>query len=149
MSNFIFSQNFISLFWGSFNDKTDLRVRYSRIKLGLENVKRCPYKFPTKTRLICSKVDTRPTLEKKKLEVDFILFFAKFWNFCEIKMWKKNHCMTMQKFINHEPLPSSIKQSTQQRGKERKGRTKRERGPKSKPQSKTQTESERRQRNKV
>jgi hypothetical protein len=26
--NFIFSQNFISLFWGLFNDKTDLRVRY-------------------------------------------------------------------------------------------------------------------------
>jgi hypothetical protein len=24
--NFIFSQNFISLFWGLFNDKTDLRV---------------------------------------------------------------------------------------------------------------------------
>jgi hypothetical protein len=33
MSNFIFSQIFISLFWGLFNDKTDLRVRYSRIKL--------------------------------------------------------------------------------------------------------------------
>jgi hypothetical protein len=26
--NFIFSQNFISLFWGLFNDETDLRVRY-------------------------------------------------------------------------------------------------------------------------
>jgi hypothetical protein len=26
--NFIFAQNFISLFWGLFNDKTDLRVRY-------------------------------------------------------------------------------------------------------------------------
>jgi hypothetical protein len=26
--NFTFSQNFISLFWGLFNDKTDLRVRY-------------------------------------------------------------------------------------------------------------------------
>jgi hypothetical protein len=25
--NFIFSQNFISLFWGLFNDKIDLRVR--------------------------------------------------------------------------------------------------------------------------
>jgi hypothetical protein len=25
--NFIFSQNFISLFWGLFNDETDLRVR--------------------------------------------------------------------------------------------------------------------------
>jgi hypothetical protein len=25
--NFIFSQNFISLFWELFNDKTDLRVR--------------------------------------------------------------------------------------------------------------------------
>jgi hypothetical protein len=26
--NFIFSQFFISLFWGLFNDETDLRVRY-------------------------------------------------------------------------------------------------------------------------
>ncbi len=26
--NFIFSQNFISLFWGLFDDETDLRVRY-------------------------------------------------------------------------------------------------------------------------
>jgi hypothetical protein len=26
--NFIFSQNFISLFWGLFNDETDLWVRY-------------------------------------------------------------------------------------------------------------------------
>jgi len=26
--NFMFSQNFISLFWGLFNDETDLRVRY-------------------------------------------------------------------------------------------------------------------------
>ncbi len=26
--NFIISQNFISLFWGLFNDETDLRVRY-------------------------------------------------------------------------------------------------------------------------
>jgi hypothetical protein len=26
--NFIFSQNFIALFWGLFNDETDLRVRY-------------------------------------------------------------------------------------------------------------------------
>jgi hypothetical protein len=25
--NFIFSQNFISLFWGLFNDETDLTVR--------------------------------------------------------------------------------------------------------------------------
>jgi hypothetical protein len=25
--NFIFSQNFISLFWGLFNDETELRVR--------------------------------------------------------------------------------------------------------------------------
>jgi hypothetical protein len=25
--NLIFSQNFISLFWGLFNDETDLRVR--------------------------------------------------------------------------------------------------------------------------
>jgi hypothetical protein len=25
--NFIFSQNFISLFWGLFNDETNLRVR--------------------------------------------------------------------------------------------------------------------------
>jgi hypothetical protein len=27
--NLIFSQNFISLFWGSFNGETDLRVMYS------------------------------------------------------------------------------------------------------------------------
>jgi hypothetical protein len=27
--NIIFSQIFISLFWGLFNDETDLRVRYS------------------------------------------------------------------------------------------------------------------------
>jgi hypothetical protein len=26
--NFIFSQNFISLFWGLFNDETNLKVRY-------------------------------------------------------------------------------------------------------------------------
>jgi hypothetical protein len=26
---FIFSQKFISLFWGLFNDETDLRVRYA------------------------------------------------------------------------------------------------------------------------
>jgi hypothetical protein len=26
--NFIFSQVFVSLFWGLFNDKTDLRVRH-------------------------------------------------------------------------------------------------------------------------
>jgi hypothetical protein len=31
--NFIFSQIFISLFWGLFNDETDLRVRYTRIRL--------------------------------------------------------------------------------------------------------------------
>ncbi len=46
--------------------------------------------------------------------------------------------------LNNEPLPSSIKQSTQQRGKERKNKEReRERGPKLKPQSKTQTESQR------
>jgi hypothetical protein len=28
--NFIFSQIFILLFWGLFNDKIDLRVRYSK-----------------------------------------------------------------------------------------------------------------------
>jgi hypothetical protein len=28
--NFTFSQNFISLFWGLFNDETDLRVRYMK-----------------------------------------------------------------------------------------------------------------------
>jgi hypothetical protein len=27
--NFIFSQNIISLFWGLFNNKTNLKVRYS------------------------------------------------------------------------------------------------------------------------
>jgi hypothetical protein len=26
--NFIYSQNFISLFWGLFNDETNLRIRY-------------------------------------------------------------------------------------------------------------------------
>jgi hypothetical protein len=26
--NFIFSQNFISLFWGLFNDETNLKVKY-------------------------------------------------------------------------------------------------------------------------
>jgi hypothetical protein len=31
MSNFIFSQNFISLFWGLFNGGTDLRVRVSKL----------------------------------------------------------------------------------------------------------------------
>jgi hypothetical protein len=29
--NFIFSQNFISQFWGLFNDETDLRERYLEI----------------------------------------------------------------------------------------------------------------------
>jgi hypothetical protein len=29
--NFIFSQNFISQFWGLFNDETDLRVKYLEI----------------------------------------------------------------------------------------------------------------------
>jgi hypothetical protein len=29
--NFIFSRVFISLFWGLFNDETDLRVRYRPI----------------------------------------------------------------------------------------------------------------------
>jgi hypothetical protein len=29
--NFIFSQILISLFWGLFNEETDLRVRYMRI----------------------------------------------------------------------------------------------------------------------
>jgi hypothetical protein len=28
--NFIFPQNFISLFWGVFNDETDLSVRYPK-----------------------------------------------------------------------------------------------------------------------
>jgi hypothetical protein len=28
--NFIFSQNFISLFWGLFNNENDLRVRYAK-----------------------------------------------------------------------------------------------------------------------
>jgi hypothetical protein len=34
-ANFIFSQNFISLFWGLFNDETDLRVRYRSTFSGL------------------------------------------------------------------------------------------------------------------
>ncbi len=33
--NFIFSQNFISLFQGLFNDETDLRVRYN---ISVENI---------------------------------------------------------------------------------------------------------------
>ncbi len=35
--NCILPQNFISLFWGLFNDKTDLRVRY----LSLEILQHC------------------------------------------------------------------------------------------------------------
>jgi hypothetical protein len=31
--DFIFSQNFISLFWGLFNEETDLRVRYKEFNL--------------------------------------------------------------------------------------------------------------------
>jgi hypothetical protein len=31
-NDFIVSQNFISLFWGLFNDETDLRVRYCASK---------------------------------------------------------------------------------------------------------------------
>ncbi len=41
--NFIFSQNFISLFWGLFNDETDLRVRYSpvpSINMGVKDLTR-------------------------------------------------------------------------------------------------------------
>jgi hypothetical protein len=34
-ANFIFSQNFISLFWGLFNVETDLRVRYCSTFSGL------------------------------------------------------------------------------------------------------------------
>jgi len=36
--NFIFSQNFISLFWGLFNDETDLRVRYLFLEKDLKQV---------------------------------------------------------------------------------------------------------------
>jgi hypothetical protein len=42
--NFIFSQNFISLFWGLFNDKTDLRVRYIYIWFKLADNLHHPFK---------------------------------------------------------------------------------------------------------
>jgi len=32
--NFIFSQTFISLFWGLFNDEIDLKIRYPIFSLG-------------------------------------------------------------------------------------------------------------------
>jgi hypothetical protein len=39
--NFIFSQNFISLFWGLFNDETDLRVmvvfRFQCVQQAIQN----------------------------------------------------------------------------------------------------------------
>jgi hypothetical protein len=31
--NFTFSQNFISLFWGLFNDETDIKVRYQDLSV--------------------------------------------------------------------------------------------------------------------
>jgi hypothetical protein len=34
-SNFIFSQNFISLFWGLFNDKTELNAKVLQLKTEL------------------------------------------------------------------------------------------------------------------
>jgi hypothetical protein len=38
--NLIFSQNFISRFWGVFNDETDLRVRYfsDRLLVGCKDI---------------------------------------------------------------------------------------------------------------
>jgi hypothetical protein len=36
--DFIFSQNFISLFWGLFNDETDLRVRYGSLNIWFGNL---------------------------------------------------------------------------------------------------------------
>jgi len=42
--NFIFSQNFISLFWGFFTDETDLRVRY----LGAFVIMQIPSVIPLK-----------------------------------------------------------------------------------------------------
>ncbi len=45
--NFIFSQNFISLFWGLFNDEIDLKVRYVFLK-----------RIWNKYHLVCSKVNT-------------------------------------------------------------------------------------------
>jgi hypothetical protein len=36
--DFIFSQNFISLFWGLFKDETDLRVRYVFFEKDLKQV---------------------------------------------------------------------------------------------------------------
>jgi len=35
--NFIFSHNFISLFWGLFHDQTDFRVRYHKLNIVIDN----------------------------------------------------------------------------------------------------------------
>jgi hypothetical protein len=39
--NFIFSQKFISLFWGLFNDETDLSLRYNVLSTYTEKIKFC------------------------------------------------------------------------------------------------------------
>jgi len=39
--NFIFSQKFISLFWGLFNDETDLGLRYNVLSTYTEKNKNC------------------------------------------------------------------------------------------------------------
>ncbi len=39
--NFIFSQKFISLFWGLFNDETDLSFRYNVLSKYTEKIKFC------------------------------------------------------------------------------------------------------------
>jgi len=39
--NFIFSQKFISLFWGLFNDETELSLRYNMLSKYTEKIKFC------------------------------------------------------------------------------------------------------------
>ncbi len=40
-ANFMFSQKFISLFWGLFNDETDLSLRYNVLSKYTEKIKFC------------------------------------------------------------------------------------------------------------
>jgi hypothetical protein len=42
--NFIFSQNFISLFWGLFNEKIDLRITESVVEfyVAFKRILKCP-----------------------------------------------------------------------------------------------------------
>jgi hypothetical protein len=45
--NFIFSKIFISLFWGLFNDETDLRVRYRLKWMHCPFIKKNPSQGPS------------------------------------------------------------------------------------------------------